>query len=638
LTDKIPVRFSHLLGYAGVGSIVRSEPYLYTVLDTSKWTEHTFLPYVERVRISLEIAQELHSPPIGQLGKNDHIEGTTIPGIRFPSWMRCRKCGLMHWQWWTKPHDQKIGTLCIECNKPLDQYPWVMIDSDGRMDDVPWHWLLHRGKECKEDKQNPHLFLFDNKTADLQPQSSIERAGANQAKQPSDHTSKRWTIKCSTCDLKAYIDERVAEHGSVRPTRHQPWLGRLLPSEATQSEPEVEVRMVEISDPRVYSVPPCTALVIPPESRVERGNVVDRLYCDWVLRDSLTGAKGGRALRIQRLANEMHCTRNDIEEALRDIERGYPCYQETFTPGQLVDDEYHALTTPIEDLRETEDFVPFHRTAQWNAFSEDIPDPELQSLVCLVDRLIEVKRLREIKVFAGFQRLGGELVPPDIVGEATWLPAIDMFGEGIFLSLAIPIVTAWESQPELAERIKTLQRRYEQSGLGAMKYGKSATLVVSSRLLLLHTLSHLLIRQLEISAGYPAASLKERIYCGNNMAGILIYVAVPDIAGSLGGLSELSKPDRFLGVLSAAMDKAEWCSLDPVCSEHEGQGPHLLNYAACHGCALIPEPSCLFGNELLDRTFVKGDASLGIAGITTFAKQPISRVKQTKQSDRGQPT
>ena len=44
-----------------------------------------------------------------------------------------------------------------------------------------------------------------------------------------------------------------------------------------------------------------------------------------------------------------------------------------------------------------------------------------------------------------------------------------------------------------------------------------------------HTLAHLLIRELDAGAGYPAAALKERIYCATGkepMAGILIYVAV----------------------------------------------------------------------------------------------------------------
>ena len=36
--------------------------------------------------------------------------------------------------------------------------------------------------------------------------------------------------------------------------------------------------------------------------------------------------------------------------------------------------------------------------------------------------------------------------------------------------------------------------------------------------------------------------------------------------------------------------------------------PGLLNRAACHACALVPETSCMYENVLLDRTFVKGDA------------------------------
>ena len=118
-----------------------------------------------------------------------------------------------------------------------------------------------------------------------------------------------------------------------------------------------------------------------------------------------------------------------------------------------------------------------------------------------------------------------------------------------------------------------------------------------------------MIRQLDAEAGYPAASLKERIYCATGrkpMAGILIYVAVPDEEGSLGGLMELAKPERFLRLLTGAFEAAAWCSLDPVCAEQEGHGPDLLNRAACHACVLVPETSCAYGNVLLDRVFVKG--------------------------------
>ena len=58
-----------------------------------------------------------------------------------------------------------------------------------------------------------------------------------------------------------------------------------------------------------------------------------------------------------------------------------------------------------------------------------------------------------------------------------------------------------------------------------------------------HPRPPVLIRELEAKAGYPAASLKERIYCTTGkepMAGVLIYVAVADEEGSLGGLMELA--------------------------------------------------------------------------------------------------
>jgi hypothetical protein len=135
-------------------------------------------------------------------------------------------------------------------------------------------------------------------------------------------------------------------------------------------------------------------------------------------------------------------------------------------------------------------------------------------------------------------------------------------------------------------------------------------------------LAHLLIRELESTAGYPAASLKERIYSSRDrkMAGILIYTTVADIVGSLGGIVESAEPKEFLILMDGIFKHARWCSLDPVCTAHEGQGPGWLNRAACHACTLIPEPSCEYGNIFLDRVFVKGSESLGIPSFLEFCK------------------
>jgi len=90
------------------------------------------------------------------------------------------------------------------------------------------------------------------------------------------------------------------------------------------------------------------------------------------------------------------------------------------------------------------------------------------------------------------------------------------------------------------------------------------------------------------------------------MAGILIYTAAGDSEGTMGGLVKMGSPIELDRVVSRAIEKAKWCSVDPVCIESKGQGPDSCNLAACHSCALIPETSCEEQNRLLDRGVLIG--------------------------------
>ena len=87
---------------------------------------------------------------------------------------------------------------------------------------------------------------------------------------------------------------------------------------------------------------------------------------------------------------------------------------------------------------------------------------------------------------------------------------------------------------------------------------------------------------------------------------ILIYTASSDSAGSLGGLSAQSQPDRIWAVVQSAIRRARWCSSDPVCIESSGSGADALNLAACHACVLLPETSCERMNRVLDRATLVG--------------------------------
>ena len=597
--ELVPIRLSHLLGQSGVGAIVRGINGLVIVQDTRQWTDRQgvsagrLVPYVERVRAALGIEEQLREPPVAKELANGQVDGTSIPATRFPSWMRCPSCGSMYrWPWRKDQPDH--APLCNhqDCKyKPkLEQVTWVLTHPEGYLADVPWHFLAHQGSRDPSQRN-----------CKVQNQLKLIERGYEER-----------ILRCGACGVEARFrgDERVG----FGQGRMQPWTkDDLVPLMEIGEEVDKDLAQVlVINDTRVYGPVTESVLVIPPESRVRKGTVVDRLYRNSGDRSRIDGARTPLARKgiIRTLATEYHCATNDIETALADLARGYPLYGENLTPGQLRESEFKAFLEELPDQREDEDLVTRNRSDKWRELRSALNlDAEEQKIVNGVRHLVRVDRLKAVKVFKGFTRLGGEeIVPPSISVESDWLPAIELYGEGIFLTLDENRLKVWEKAPAVVSRLNQLLPRFAQSG-------RDAPNPVTTRFMLLHTLSHLLMRQIESECGYPAASLIERIYCANGpepMAGMLIHVAVPDIAGSLGGLAELSEPQRFLGILIRALEHSRWCSLDPVCSKHEGQGPGLLNRAACHACALVPEPACEFGNTLLDRGFVKGDATNGL--------------------------
>lgn len=133
-------------------------------------------------------------------------------------------------------------------------------------------------------------------------------------------------------------------------------------------------------------------------------------------------------------------------------------------------------------------------------------------------------------------------------------------------------------------RVESVERAVE---AGASEGPRSDQLSISARLVAAAPLAHVLIRELSLDAGYPEASLRERLYTAENQTGVLIYTATADSAGSLGGLSAKSVPRAFESVLSSALHRAQWCTNDPVCVEAHWTGVGL-NLAACHACMLLP--------------------------------------------------
>ncbi len=260
--------------------------------------------------------------------------------------------------------------------------------------------------------------------------------------------------------------------------------------------------------------------------------------------------------------------------------------------------EYKMLTRVKEKIKIPSEYP------QFEAELEPVPI-DLQRYF---SKIIKIHRLKEIIVLLGFMRNDipePEVEEPkDIVWlesgtEKKWLPAIETFGEGIFIEFNRQTVNEWLKLVE--DKSKKYSVVYEN---WLIKNGWTKLEDRNALYVMMHTFSHLLIKQLSLKSGYSSVAIKERIYCSDTMSGILLYTGTADQEGTLGGLVEMGNIDKFREILNSALEEAIFCTNDPVCSSLEVDEENDLNGSACFACSMISETSCEFGNRLLDRSLV----------------------------------
>lgn len=257
--------------------------------------------------------------------------------------------------------------------------------------------------------------------------------------------------------------------------------------------------------------------------------------------------------------------------------------------------------------------------AQYDSSEED----ELQIHLKALPRsnscfsIASVRTLNMVSVLCSYSRLQpvafGTIFDPAISRHVTkegigtkFLPCVQSSGEGFLIVFENSTIVDWYESALLNSDFKTRLGSH-QKALTRIDFLNSSNNkdYAMCKYILLHTISHLLIKQLEYVCGYPATSLQERIYASSGLhAGIMIYT-VSGSEGSFGGIVTMVERGDLNQILFEAIDKAMYCANDPVCYKQS---------SVCFSCSLLPETSCESFNSLLDRSFVV-DRSYGFGNI-----------------------
>ena len=542
-----------------------------------------------------------------------------VPAQRFPRWYRHTRTGEM----------RRFNLHTTRTENPPGGGRWqpvsfISVCSGGHLCEFPWkEWI---GCQCAGDG---NLILTDRGGSELTsisvkcgtcPEGSTGRRGRNLA---------GTTKKPAQTPQGAPPEQSAFQHAGIVCPGDRPWLGEGA-NEQSCNHPLIGAL---INQTNIYFPKTISAIALP-DLQPQSEGVVN-------LRNEITQEPGtlGVARTIWNMGNRAGTV------AL--IQAGLTARGIASSPAQ-VDEALESLFDPagaalpagaIAPANPESELLAFRR-AEFNIIRQEVNDPARvpnlrviptavpQDLQPWFARVNLVERLRETRVFYGFDRLDQNTnslagmpeaamrqlfrVPPAQPQER-WLPAVEVFGEGIYIELSEHRISQWQAAHD-----RWLQDRLDDAFVARLggvfqtlpPLG-AATRNWASRYLLVHCLAHILINQLVFECGYSTASLRERLYISFDgvapMAGLLIYTAAGDSEGTLGGLVRLGRPERLGPVVLRALSRASWCSADPVCSEHlGGQGSRLANLAACHACVLLPETSCETINEGLDRAMIVG--------------------------------
>lgn len=570
----LKLNLAKLINPFSPGAIVDILGESFVTLTADRWPKRSLLPDIECARLSTRLGvQRFYGPPVAEDPDDPHVLGITV--ARFPSWLFCQTCRRMIR--WTRKNENGTTPVCPHDAGRLVPMRFVAVCKErSHAADVPWAEWLHRAVGKDSTCRDAEHLRFRQVEGGSQGLSGLEVA----------------CDSCKTCrtlgDLRAdvFLREGITCRGV------QPW-------ESTWGQCESPLDVLQRGATSFHYSETEAAIDIPPLA----GSVLDT-------HDRITDHPLFLGLKetldqphapglAQMIAQALGVNASTVLGAARAARDGSPDDKET--RGTILAEEFTAFRAAATDSADEANFKT--RPVQLDPDSDDQVE---RALAMLFESVILVDRLREVRAARFFKRYRPDSARVDTVvnhgDEASWLPAVEGFGEGIFLRLNPDVVDAWATHPALRERAAELEEKFAQSRFAGRLHPFSAQYVA------LHSLAHSLLREFSFTSGYSAASLRERVYCESARDyGVFVYTTSSDEEGTLGGLVREGEHDRIGTTLARAAEQLSWCSNDPVCSESHPQNLDGLNLAACHSCILASETSCEGSNLLLDRVFLAGN-------------------------------
>lgn len=498
---------------------------------------------------------------------------------RFPEWLQCPECDKIAPAGLWDQDPGRAYRYCASCSakQPRDRkvfvipVRFVIACKSGHLDEFPWHGWVRHGENCSNKG-----FL------------ELSSVGAGLA---------GIVLRCPECGMSRSLDGifRKDALNGLHCRGRRPWL-RSDDNSCTCSGANGSLRVVQRGASNLYYPVLESALDIPPWSRN-----LERILSDyWEDLHGIEDPVGrNQYIKLTPGLNRI-CEREkiDADELSRRFDKMVAALDNQDTE-KLREDEYLVFSEGESE-----------NSGEFEMHQEHVPTRILPH----ISEVVRVARLREVRALKGFTRIhppsDSDIAEMSPISESNmdWLPAIEVRGEGIFINLDRPKLLEWETRKEIQDRCRPIDDGW--SAEWSSRYpDKPKPYDASPRFLLVHTLAHALIRQLNLECGYSSASLRERLYVseGNNgMAGFLIYTATSDSDGTLGGLQRRAMADLFEGTFIGALKSSLWCSSDPLCINGELSAPDSHSLASCHCCTMVPETSCEFYNRFLDRALLVG--------------------------------